>query len=334
MRLKPFFFLFPLFLLAGYICLAPYPTDRAARVFFGSALPIYQFFKNVLPQPGASPDLASVHEKPEALAPLRTLFHLDKITQGATTDFEKWVTLTNWVRDQFPHASPKHTPPSQSFDGVKMLTEDLPQEKGFLCGTAAQLLVQAIEAMGGKARRVELRFTHTHKHAVVEAWSDAFKKWIVFDPDSNIYYTQFDIPLNAWELHQIWSQGHWETLVTHVGPSPNSIYKKQNEAHTQPYLTMIYQEMLQGKNEKKWDKEISAMGYDNYMKIFTQAKLLNLYSQISYPLRTDWKSRPLPWWNPAANHVQNSVQLALPTSIMHEDFIHQMKDPTEFYKAP
>ena len=203
----------------------------------------------------------------------------------------------HWTRDQFPHAVPKHSPPAQAFDGVKVL-EEKKNEPGFLCGTASQLLVQAITSLGGYARRVELRYTPDDKHAVAETWSDFYNKWIVVDADYDIFYTRNDIPLNALELHKAWVNDEINLVAVNWSKSVHNIY-------------------LLNSDEFRFTK-----------------KLLNYYSHISYPLRNDWKSRPLPWWHPEGNHVQNSLVIDVPTMTKYEDFPISTKDWQDFYRKP
>ena len=91
-----------------------------------------------------------------------------------------------------------------------------------MCGTAAQLLIQAIQATGGFARRVELRFTPKDAHAVVEVWSEAYQKWVVLDPDYDLYYTVDGVPQNALELHDYFSRDFdlIDRVEVHVRETP------------------------------------------------------------------------------------------------------------------
>ena len=63
-------------------------------------------------------------------------------------------------------------------------------------------------------------------------------------------------------------------------------------------------------------------------------RLLHYYSHVSFPLRNDWRSRPLPWWHPEGNHVQGSAVVALPTMPRWEDFIVELPSAAALYGRP
>jgi len=63
-------------------------------------------------------------------------------------------------------------------------------------------------------------------------------------------------------------------------------------------------------------------------------RLLHYYSHVSFPLRNDWRSRPLPWWHPDGNHVQGSLVIALPTMPDWDDFLERIPSPEPFYQSP
>ncbi|MDO8520040.1 MAG: transglutaminase-like domain-containing protein, partial [Deltaproteobacteria bacterium] len=267
----------------------------AEKVFFDVVLPPIQKLA------GLSSSGRFAFEKPEALANLKERYRLDRVISEARDDFESAILLMHWVRDQFPHAIPAKNPPSQAFDGYEVLRGKRDGE-GFLCGTASQLLIQAITSVGGYARRVELRFQPADAHAVVEAWSSGHDKWFILDPDYDIYYTLGDNPQNAAELHRLWAEKRVAEVTVHDRPSRHNIYHKELE------------------------------GVDGNGRF--SVKLLSFYNQISYPLRNDWASRPLPWWHPEGNHVQNSAVILHPTMPDYEDFTVRLPSGDELYQTP
>lgn len=292
--------------LGAYFLSAPVPKHRAERVFFGMILPVFQKLKGLPYKPGDHSRLYGFKfESPDALALLRDRYRLNDVVAEASTDFESSVQLMHWVRDQFPHRVPAVTPPPQAFNGATLLEdyERRGRHGGFLCGTASQLLVQAVTALGGFARRVELRFIPGDAHAVVEVWSETYQKWIVLDPDYDLYYTVNDIPQNAIELHRLWVAGMIDPVEVHWRDSPHNIYQPQDK--------------------------IDYRRHDRFA-----VKLLNYYSFISYPLRNDWVSRPLPWWHPEGNHVQNSLVLETDGMRKDEDFLRYGQNWEAFYAPP
>ena len=288
------FFTF-LFLIQGlYIFLAPQPMFRAQKIIFKYYLPPLQYILGLKAPDRTKPFFGFAFEKPEVLISFKTKFSLDTIVANLTNDFEKSVQLMHWVRDQLPHKIPAIDINPQSFNSEDFLKN--PQVDGMLCGQTSQILIQALISMGIPARRVELRFTPKDAHAVVEVWSDFYQKWIILDPDYDIYYTLEDIPLNALELHNLWVTEDYGNLVVYSRESPHNIY-------------------------------------ENNLKN-SSIKLLNYYSHLSYPLRNDWTSRPLSWWHPEGNHVQNSLVIEVEGMVDYEDFLLKTKDPKILYANP
>ncbi len=317
--------------LAAFISSAPYPRHRAERIFFSAVLsPIQKTFLGYR-APGRGVLYGFRFESEAALRDLRVAYDLDGVVAGATDDFEEAVLLMHWVRDQFPHRRPAQAPDDQAFDGLALLKNRKPGE-GYLCGTAAALLVQALTAIGDRARRVELRFGYEDLHAVVEVWSETYRKWAVLDPDYDVYFLYQGVPQQAMELHAHWVANRVEAVEVQSRESPHNIYRKEKEGDlaSREVLRKIYE-----RGEfRLWDRERRARFPEAARNGRFAVKLLHYYTQISYPLRNDWKSRPLPWWHPEGNHVENSLVIAVSTMRRDEDFLLQTPSAEEFYRSP
>ena len=83
-----------------------------------------------------------------------------------------------------------------------------------------------------------------------------------------------------------------------------------------------------------WDDRLATIDPAYKQRARFSVKLLNYYRGVSYPLRTDWVSRPLSWWHPEANHVQNSVVIKRPKMRLDEDFPRVIHDPMLLYQSP
>jgi hypothetical protein len=316
-------------LLSTCILVAPHPSYRAQRIFFGTFMPVFQFFAGFENTENRRHLYGFQFERPETLTKLKNTYHLSEIIAGARNDFEAYVSLMHWVRDQFPHKVPYQKPPSQAFNGYEVLKQKNDQP-GFLCGTTSQLLVQAITSVGGYARRVELRFTPKDAHAVVEAWSELHFKWFVLDPDYDVYYTLNDVPQHAIELHRHWAANEIDSIQIHHRESPNNIYKTEYANMSRKLLRKVYET----KDDALWERDTRGRDSNYFNNARFAVKLLNYYSQISYPLRNNWVSKPLKWYHPLGNHVQNSLVIQLATMPYHEDFLHRIPDEKLFYVSP
>ena len=305
--------------LAIFVLRADYPRLRIERLVFRYLAPIAQ---RLIGARRSRPHFA--WEPAGNLEPLRRRWDLDAVVAAGGNDFERWVLLMHWARDRFPHLPNAAPPDANGFDAVALL-DGYRGEGGYLCGTIAPLLVQAVTAVGGRARRVELRFTPGDSHVVTEVWSDHFAKWVVLDPDYDVYFTVGGIPQHALELHQRWATGDIDAVEVHWRDSPHNIYRPDLEGGRRDFLRRIYVE----RDFRRWDRERNQHKGERFA-----VRLLHYYSHVSFPLRNDWRSRPLSWWDPEGNHLQGSGVIAVPTMPRWEDFLVELPSADAFYGPP
>ena len=298
---------------------ADYPRLRLERLVFRYLAPIAQ--RLIGARRGGA---RFVSEPARNLEPLRRRWDLDAVVAAGGNDFERWVLLMHWARDRFPHLPSRTAPDANAFDGAALL-DAYRGEGGYLCGTIAPLLVQAVTALGGHARRVELRFTPGDSHVVTEVWSEHFAKWLVLDPDYDAYFTVDGIPQHALELHQRWAADDVDAVRVHWRESPHNIYRPDLEGGRRDFLRRIYVE----RDFRRWDRERNQHKGERFA-----IRLLHYYSHVSFPLRNDWQSRPLAWWHPEGNHVQGSAVIALPTMPRWDDFLVELPSPAALYGPP
>ncbi|MCC6766901.1 MAG: transglutaminase domain-containing protein [Deltaproteobacteria bacterium] len=310
--------------LAISVARAPYPRLRLERLAFRFLIPIGQRVLGLHPRPAAETWHGFAFERSEALRALRERYDLDAVVRGAGNDFERWVRLMHWARDRFPHRPNAAAPDAQAFDGAALLARR-GADDGYLCGTIAPLLVQAVTALGGHARRVELRLTPHDSHVVTEVWSSHVGKWLVLDPDYDAWFTVDGIPQHALELHALWARGAVDAVRVHWRESPHNIYRADLEAGPRDFLRRIFTD----RDWTRWDRERNQHKGERFA-----VRLLNYYSHVSFPRRNDWRSRPLPWWHPEGNHVQGSLVIAVPTMPDWEDFLVRVPTPDAFYGPP
>lgn len=307
--------------------MAPVPTYRAERLFTKFIMTPVQ--KVVLDKEAQfRPSRPFAYEKPELLRDLKDAYQLDQFVD-TKSDLNTAINIMHWVRDQFPHGTPQKHPAPQKFDGFALLQNKDPN--GYFCGTAAQLFIQAYTSIGGYARRVQLRFTPGDQHSVAEAWIKELGKWVVFDPDYDIYYTVDNVPQNALELHTLWVKNECVRVLVHDNVGSHNIYKKDFGSVDPTVLRRVFNEQ----NWTLWDKTTKKRDPNYYHNARFSVKLLNYYSFIFYPMRNDWKSRPLTWWHPDGNRFQGSLVIQKPTMPVFEDFLWVTADQHMFaYTRP
>lgn len=142
------------------------------------------------------------------LKQLRALYHLEDQVNRSTFQIEQLSILNNFTRSQWVHGINNKTDffRFNALDILKMASNG----ERFWCQPASMTFIQVVVSVGYQARLISLfsNYKDQADHAVVEVWVDDFAKWVVFDTDFNLYYTnKFGIPLNALELHRALMSG-------------------------------------------------------------------------------------------------------------------------------
>ncbi|MDP2981792.1 MAG: hypothetical protein Q8O92_00495 [Candidatus Latescibacter sp.] len=137
---------------------------------------------------------------------------LDKVVEGASSEFEVMMRLLNWAY-RIPVTSNKY---SWNWNDVTLLEKG---EKGIprlqmdykarrrdaMCLYSNQALIGALLSFGHQARHININGESENGHEVTEVWSNEFNKWIYLDATRDYYY--FDRktgnPLNLLEVHKL-----------------------------------------------------------------------------------------------------------------------------------
>ncbi len=140
----------------------------------------------------------------EHLVELRKEYHLDSLVGYATNDFDKIITIQNWVQSRWVHDS-YNTP--EKYNAVFILKA---AEKGerFRCVEYSFVMGQCLSALGFKVRGLGLMTKDISDvksgggHVVNEVYLEGLKKWIMIDPQFALIPTFQGVPLNAVELQE------------------------------------------------------------------------------------------------------------------------------------
>ncbi|MCD6308352.1 MAG: hypothetical protein J7M24_05075 [Candidatus Latescibacteria bacterium] len=140
----------------------------------------------------------------------RTTFKLDKIVEGARTEFEVMMRLLNWAY-RIPLTSNQY---SWNWNDVPLLIADengMPKlqmeykgrRRDAMCLYSNQALIGALLSFGYQARHINIHSEGVSGHEVTEVWSNDFNKWIYMDATRDYYYFDPDtgIPLDCLEIH-------------------------------------------------------------------------------------------------------------------------------------
>lgn len=134
----------------------------------------------------------------------------------------------DWTHRQFK----RFGHPSTNAHGALQILSAIEEGHTFFCAQYAQLLVSAAASLGWVDRPLALRRHRgvnkvggSTEHSVTEIWSNQHRKWVMFDPTSNLHMETNGVPLNAVEIRQEWFYRGGTNLVFVVG-AERKAYRK------------------------------------------------------------------------------------------------------------
>lgn len=151
-----------------------------------------------------------IWEDPAALRDLHERFELDRVVEGAATQFEAQLKLMNWA---YHIPIGRLDPYAWSYDDLPQLQRDAdgsirrlgpydePRREGH-CLFCNLTLIAALLCCGYPARWVNISTKHTYGHEVTEVWSNDFDKWVFLDATRDYYMVDPDtgVPLSLIEI--------------------------------------------------------------------------------------------------------------------------------------
>ena len=177
----------------------------------------------------------------DMLTELRRRYELDEVVKAGRTEFEQMLLLLEWVHTRWKHGS-SLTPPARNALEILRAAE---QGGDFMCGWYSVTLMQCLLALGFVARTVSIAKTATEwmaddergiGHSITEVWSHQFHKWIILDPDYNVYYERDGTPLSALDIHHAWVSRRWNEVRMVEGPTPFRLSDMRNVDEFKPSL--------------------------------------------------------------------------------------------------
>ncbi len=135
---------------------------------------------------------------------------LDKVVEGASSEFEVMMRLLNWAY-RIPVTSDAYSwnwndvvKIEKGEKGMPRLQNDYKgRRRDAMCLYSNQALIGALLSMGFQARHINIHSEAVSGHEVTEVWSNEFNKWFYLDATRDYYYFAPDsgTPLNLLELH-------------------------------------------------------------------------------------------------------------------------------------
>jgi transglutaminase-like putative cysteine protease len=164
---------------------------------------------------------------------LRSRYNLVQVVEGATTDLQRVIKLTDWVHSKWQHDG-NNSPNGQNADQV--LT-GASQGKRYSCVGYGICLAGCLNAIGLKSRVLGLKRKDVETanccagHVCMEVFLNDAQKWVLADAQFDVVPTLNNIPLNAYELRNAIANNL--DALTLNGASNN---KLQYTSFVAPYL--------------------------------------------------------------------------------------------------
>ena len=147
---------------------------------------------------------------------LRERWKLDSVVAPANTEFEKFLLLRQWVRDQWVdgwnRGALQFVPPWDTLLILELTKRELSLG---MCTHYATVMTHCCAAIGLVARTVVMRC-----HCINEVWSNDYGKWVAMDiggdPNdfrrSTFHFEKDGIPLSFLEAHRAWLKKDFESV--------------------------------------------------------------------------------------------------------------------------
>jgi hypothetical protein len=164
------------------------------------------------------------------LKELRQRYRLNEVAAPGKDEFERQVLLMDWTHRQFK----KFGPPSTNCHGALAILNAVREGHMFFCAQYVEVFVSAAASLGWVDRPLALRRHQgvnkvggSTEHSVTEIWSNQHRKWVMFDPTSNMVVERDGVPLNAFEIREEWFHRGGTNLVFTIG-TQRKPYRKAN----------------------------------------------------------------------------------------------------------
>ena len=182
------------------------------------------------------------------LAVLRNRWRLDKVVEGAKTEFEKFLRLKRWTRQQWENGwddgELSFVPPWDAMVVLELASKKLSLG---MCTHYASTFVQCCLALG-----LQARVCITTAHCVAEIWSNEYEKWVMMDPGCDFddgrkgtrYFERSGLPMSALDLHLASADDDFEGVVEICDPESISGTDVENASRYYQFCTTLRNNFL------------------------------------------------------------------------------------------
>lgn len=212
---------------------------------------------------------------------LREATGLAPALAGVEGEWAQLLTLMHYVHGLSAHQGWQEAP---DLSGLTLLAMAQDGRVTFRCVEFAHMLQQVCAAFGFAARVVGLRRWGSDDgigrgHVVVDVWSPAHRKWVVLDPQFNMYYQdRSGRVLSAWELADRVRARQCDDVVPSGEAKARAEYTGHEAQDNSEYETIEVPDGFD--REEVWRSLPARGGYDGFRRFWLQ-----YYYQLVYRTR-------------------------------------------------
>jgi hypothetical protein len=179
---------------------------------------------------------------------LRERWRLDKVVEGASREFEKFLRLKRWTRQQWEdgwsRGDLEFVPPWDAMVVLELASRKLSLG---MCTHYASTFVQCCLAIG-----LQARVCITTAHCVAEIWSNEYKKWVMMDPGCDFddgrkgtrHFERHGIPMSALDLHLAAAKKDFDGVAEVCDPEPIAGTMEENASRYYQFCTTLRNNFL------------------------------------------------------------------------------------------
>ncbi|MBI4552170.1 MAG: transglutaminase domain-containing protein, partial [Candidatus Latescibacteria bacterium] len=234
--------------------------------------------------PGSYPFAYQLTDEPR-LTILRERWRLDHVVAGAKTEFEKFLRLKRWTRQQWEDGWNRGTlqfvPPWDALVVLELASQQLSLG---MCTHYASTFVQACLSLGLQARVCIIT-----SHCVAEVWSNEHRKWVMIDPGCDFddgrkgtrHFERHGVPMSALDLHKAFVHDDFDGVAEVNDPEQFGNSVRENAALYRQFCTTLRNNFLTSLYPEEPEHGAVSYTYDGHVWYESSAMPLPQFSMTS-----------------------------------------------------
>lgn len=224
---------------------------------------------------------------------LRERWELDKVVEGAASEWDIFMKLKRWIRDQWvdgwSRGELEFVPPWDANVVLELASRKMSLG---MCTHYASTYVQCCLSLG-----LQARVCITTAHCVAEVWSNEYRKWAMMDPGcdaddtrkSTRHFERNQIPMSALDLHNAYATKDFEGVEEICEPAPIGGTMEENASRYYQFCTTLRNNFLTSLYPEEPEHGAVSYTYDGHIWFGSKNMPLPQFSRNSRrPGDFDW----------------------------------------------